>query len=335
LNNRPQVVLLSRLSIRGETLFKALQNVCTVKWIARKPEFGTDPVRLALHLVREFFRLWATCRSVPETKLPIVLVHFVGLDAIPAFAVRRVTACKVMLYAVGPEVLGERKLAQTSLLRWAVNKADVVLCGSAKVEEVVRGLGGTVTKVLPAPFVPLKLGTDGKKEFDVVTVGSLTDAAKQSLLVEASEYLDPSVKIAIVGEGPQRQYLKTLSRQHGRNQVSFLTDLTPNGVYHTLRSSALYVQCSHDEGMPPSVLAAACYGLPIIALNGDDDPELTEVYGLRSIVPEDPYAVSLANVIEGAMANYSALLPDVSNNREALESYSRSWPSLAATAIFS
>ena len=111
--------------------------------------------------------------------------------------------------------------------------------------------------------------------------------------------------------------------------------MTPNGINHTLRISALYVQCSHDEGISHSVLAAACYGLPIIALNGDDDPELTEVYGLRSIVPENSYAVSLANVIEGAMANYSALLPEVSNNREALESYSRSWPSLAATAIFS
>jgi glycosyltransferase involved in cell wall biosynthesis len=236
-----------------------------------------------------------------------------------------------MLYAVGPDVLAERRLAQTSFLRWAVRNADVVLCRNGKVEEKVRNLGGTATKVLPTPFVPLELGIDEKKEFDVVTVGSLTDAAKQNLLVEASAYLDPSVKIAIVGEGPERQYLTTLSRRHGRNQVSFLGDLPPKRVYHTLYSSTLYVQCSPDEDTSSSVLAAASCGLPIIALNR----ELAELYGLRPIVPKDRYAISLANAIEGAMANYSTLLADVSKNREALESYSRSWPSMAATAIFS
>ena len=327
--------MLSRLSIHGETLHKALQNICTVKWIARKSEFGTNPVKFPLLLLREFLRLLMTCQSVPEAKRIIIIVHFIGLDVVPAFAVRRVTGCKVILYAVGPDVLAKRKLTQTPFLRWAVRNADVVLCGNGKVEEEVRNLGGTVTRVLPTPFVPLELGIDGKKEFDVVTVGSLTDAAKQSLLVEASAYLDPSVKIAIVGEGPERQYLTTLSKRHGRNQVSFLGDLPPKRVYRTLCSSTLYVQCSPDEGTPSSVLVAAGCGLPIIALNGDQNSELTELYGLRPIIPKDRCVISLANAIEGAMANYSTLLADASQNREALKSYSRSWPNMAATAIFS
>lgn len=332
MDSRPHVVLLSRLSIHGETLYKALQTVCRVKWIARKSEFNTDPFRFPLRLLREFLRLLAVCQSVPKARRPIIIVHYIGLDAIIPFAVRMVTGCKVILYAIGPDVLAERKLAHTSFLRWAVRNADVVLCGNGKVEEEVRNLGGRVTRVLPTPFAPLEPGIDGKKEFDVVTVGSLTDAAKQSLLVEASFYLDPSVKIAIVGEGPQRQYLTKLSRRHGRNQVSFLGDLPPKRVYSTLRSSTLYVQCSPDEGAPPSVLAAADCGLPIIALDGNQDSEL---YGLRPIVPKDRYATSLANAIEGAMADYSTLLGDVSKNREALESYSRSWPSAAVAAIFS
>ena len=335
MDNPHQVVLLSGLSIHGETMHRALQKVCTVKWVARKSEFRTDPVRFPLSLIREFFRLLAACKSVPKSNPPIVIVHFIGLDAIPALIVRRVVGCKVMLYAVGPDVAAERKLLQTSFLKWAIRSADSVLCSSGKVEEEVRKLGGSVTRVLPAPFVPLELRIDGNKEFDVVTVGGLTDEAKLSLLVEASAYLDPSVKIAIVGEGPQRRYLTMLSRVHGRNQVSFLGDLPPRRVYNTLRSSTLYVQCSSEEGTPSSVLAAAGCGLPIIAINGDLDPELKELYGLRPIVPKDRYAISLAAAIEGAMANYSALLPEISKNREALESYSKSWPSMAATAIFS
>ncbi|MDA4121296.1 MAG: glycosyltransferase, partial [Thaumarchaeota archaeon] len=305
-----------------------------VKWIARKSEFRKDPVRLPLLLFRVFLRLLAACQSVPRAECPIVIVHLIGLDAIPAFAVRRITGCKIILYAVGPDVLGEMKLGQKSLLRWAVRNADAVLCGNGKIEEVVRSLGGRVTKVLPTPFFPLELGVEMKKEFDVVTVGGLTGAAKQSLLVEASAYLDPSVKIAIVGEGPQRHNLTKLSRGHGRNQVTFLGDLPPKRVYQTLLSSSLYVQCSPDEGPTSSVLEAVSCGLPIIALNGDRNPELTETYGLRAIVPKDREAFSLATAIEGAMQNYPTLLEDVSKNREALESYSRSWPSMAMEAIF-
>lgn len=316
-------------------MYRALQEVCSVKWIARKSEFRIDPITFPLHFLREFSRLLKVCLSAPQAKRKIVIVHSIGLDAILALAVRRVTDCKVLFYAAGSDILAERKFARTSFLRWAVRNADVVLCGNGKVEEGVRSLGGAVTRVLPAPFFPSEFGADGRKEFDVVTVGSLTDAANQSLLVEASAYLDPSVKIAIVGEGPQRQYLTELSRRHGREQVFFLGDLSPKRVYRILRNSTLYVRCSADEGAPSSLLAAADFGLPIIALDGDPDSEMTEVYGLSPIVPKDHHAISVANTIESSMANYSALLADVSKNREALESYSRSWPDIAEKAIFS
>ena len=335
MDTRPKVVLLCKPSIHGETLYRALQVVCRVKWIARKSEFRTDPVKFPLHLLRELSRLLEVCRLAPQAERPMVIVHSIGLDLVLAFAVRRVADCKVLFYVVSPDVPAGRKLARTSFFKWAVRNADVVLCSNANVEEEVRFLGGRVTKVLPAPFFPLDLVVDGKKEFDIVTVGSLTDAAKQNLLVEASAYLDPSVRIAIVGEGPQRQYLMDLSRRHGRTQVSFLGDLAPKRIYGILRSSRLYVRCSRDEDSPSSLLAAADLGLPIIAPGGDRDTELTELYGLRPIVPKDRHAISLANTIESAMANYSTLLADVSRNREALESYSRSWPDMALTAIFS
>ncbi len=330
----PRVVLLSRLSVRGETLYRALRDVCAVKWIARKSEFRYDPIRLPLLLFREFLRVLAPCRSAPPGKRPIVIVDSVGLDVIPAIAVRRITGSRVILYAVGPDVLGGRKVAQTSFLRWAVTNVDMVLCGNSRIEQEVRNLGGVTTRVLPTPFVPFEARTDGKKEFDVITVGSLTDAAKQSLLVKASAYLDPTVKIAVVGEGPQRQYLTTLSRRHGQNRVSFLGALPPKRLSGMLLTSKLYVQCASDDDLPSSVLEAACCGLPIMTLDDSHQSELTELYGLRPIVPKHRTAVSLATAIEEAMMNYSALLADVSKNKEALESYSRSWPDMAESAIF-
>ncbi len=334
MESRPRLVLLGRKSIRGENLHRALRDVCTVKWIARKSEFKPD-IRSPLLLLREFLRLLAACRSAPVAKPPIVIVHAVGLDAIPAFAVRRITGCKVILYATGPDVLGAKTVAHSSFLRWAVKNAELVLCENAKIEKEVRILGGEATRILPAPFVPFEYGIEKRKEYDIVTVGRLTDGAKQSLLVEASEFLDPSIRIAIIGEGPQRQYLTTLSRQHGRSQVFFLGEMPRKWVHRMLRNSNLYVQCSSVEGAPTSALEAVCCGLPVITLCGDQDPELRELYGLRPIVPDDRKAVSLATTIEEAMENYPSLLPDVALNREALESYSRSWPRMAGAAIFS
>jgi len=329
------VVLLSRLSTHGETLYGALQSVCTVKWIARKSEFRTSPFRFPLRLLREFFLLFRLCRSAPNARPQVIIVHSIGLDAILAFAVRKITDCKVLFYAISADVLAEKRIDRTSFLRWTVRNADMVLCGNGRIEAEVRSLGGQATKVLPAPFFPLDPGVETKKEFDVITVGDLADFAKQNLLVEASAYLDPSVRIAVVGEGPQRQYLTELSRRHGRSQVSFLGCLSSMGMHRVLRSSTIYVRCSPDEGAQSSLLAAADLGLPIIALDTDQDAELKKLYGLRPLVPKDRHAISLANTIENAMANYSGLLADVSINREALETYSRSWPRLAETAIFS
>jgi glycosyltransferase involved in cell wall biosynthesis len=329
------VVLLGRLSTPGESLHKALQSICAVKWIARKSEFRANPLAFPFHIVREFLRLLSVCQSVPEGRRPTVIVHFIGMDTIPAFAARKVMGCRVMLYAVGPDVPTRMNLARRLFFKWSVRNADVVLCGSARVEERVRRAGGTTTRVLPIPFIPFELGVDRKKEFDVVTVGGLDEQAKQSLLVEASSFLEPSVKIAIVGEGPEREYLTTLSRRDGRNQVRFLGDLPPKRVQRTLQSSSLYVQCSRDESRPSPVLEAVCCGLPIIALNGNQDPELSELYGIRSIVPKDRRADSLATAIEEAMKNYPTLLEDVSKNRAALETFTRSWPGMAEAAIFS
>jgi len=334
LDNPPKVVLLGKLSAHGESFHRALQSVCTVKWIARKSEFRTNPVLFPLRIVREFLRLLTLCQSVPEDRRPIVIVHSIGLDAIPALAVRRVTGCRVVLYAVGPDVRRSH-LSRRSFLKWVVRSADMVLCENSRVERRVRNLGGTTTRVLPPPFVPFDPGTEGKREFDVVAVGSLDDRAKQNLLVEASAYLDPAVRIAIVGSGPEREYLTTLSRRDGRTQVTFLGDLPPERLQQTLRSSGLYVECSRGGRGTSSVLEAVWCGLPIIALDGDKDPELTGVYGIRSIVPKDHGSASLAVEIEGAMENYSSLLEDVSMNREALESFSRCWPGMAETAIFS
>ena len=335
MDNPPRLVLLGRLTTQGESLYRALRTVCTTKWVARKSEFKTDPLLFPLRIIREFLRLLALCRSVPEDRRPTVIVHHIGIDAIPALAARRATGCKVMLYVVGRDVMMSRFLSRRWFLRWAVRKADVVLCGNGRIEKRVRSLGGRTTRVLPAPFVPFELGIATEREFDVVTVGGLDDGAKQSLLVEASEYLEPSVKIAVIGDGPQREYLTTLSRRDGRTQVTFMGDLPPDRVHSTLQSSRLYVQCSHGESRASSVLEAVSCGLPIISADGSQDPELTEFYGIRAIVPEDSKAVSLATAIEGAIENYSALLKDVFTNRQALESFSRSWAGMAETAIFS
>jgi glycosyltransferase involved in cell wall biosynthesis len=329
------VVLLGRVSTRGESFHRALQGICTVKWIARKSEFKSDPALFPFRVIREFLRLLVVFRSLPEDRRPIVIVHSIGIDAIPAFAVKRATGCEVMLYAVGPDIIASQHLSHRLFLRWAMRNADVVLCGNSRMEERVRRLGGRATRVLPTPFAPLGAGVDRKREFDVVTVGGLDDGAKQSLLVEASKYLDPSVRIAIIGDGPQRDYLTTLSRRDGRTQVTFLGDLPPKRLHDALQSSGLYVQCSVGESRVSSLLEAVSCGLPIISAVGGHDPELMESYGIRSIVPKDRKAVSLATAIEGALENYSALLGDVTMNREALESFSKSWPGMAEKAIFS
>ncbi len=320
-----RVLIVSRLATHGGALMQAMATVCSATWVGRRLPYRMDLTKLPVLLLAELVGLFRSYRSSRGRGRPVVVVHFVSLDALPAFIFRRFTHCRVLLYAIGSDILGKRRVGQTAFLRWAVRNADCVVCVNRSIEEQVHRLGCSRTAVLPSAFTGFETAGEEPKDFDIVTVGALIPLKMQSLLIDSCALVARPTKIAIVGDGPLRASLESRSAGLAGHEVVFLGELPREEVFAVLSRSRLYVQCSVYEGVPTSVLEAAWAGLPVVAIESGYTRDLVELYRLKLLVVGERSPAALASSLKHALDNYEEVASGAASNREALIQYERSW----------
>ena len=116
--------------------------------------------------------------------------------------------------------------------------------------------------------------------FTLIHVGRQDENKNQAALIRCFARLhekDSNTKLLLLGDGDQHQKLIALAEQLGVADAVTFTGNVPNTEdYYAI--SDLYVQCSHREAMPLSVLEAMATGLPIVS---------TDVGGLSDVVQDN------------------------------------------------
>lgn len=116
--------------------------------------------------------------------------------------------------------------------------------------------------------------------FTLIHVGRQDENKNQAALIRCFARLhekDSNTKLLLLGDGDQHQKLIALAEQLGVADAVTFTGNVPNTEdYYAV--SDLYVQCSHREAMPLSVLEAMATGLPIVS---------TDVGGLSDVVQDN------------------------------------------------
>ena len=142
----------------------------------------------------------------------------------------------------------------------------------------------------------LVLGSIGRldpiKNFDLL----LDSVAK---LAASEDDRCRSVRLVLVGDGPQQSALKTRARELGIEERVWFAG-SRNDVPELLRAFDLFVLPSRNEGISNTVLEAMASGLPVIATQVGGNPELVvdgETGAL--IAPND------AQVIADAISRYA------------------------------
>lgn len=111
----------------------------------------------------------------------------------------------------------------------------------------------------------------------LVMVGRMTEAKDQECLINSMTILDSKFKLILVGDG------ETLNKNKDIAKKLNLTDRVifcgaRNDIPQILKTSDYYIQASHWEGLPTTVLEAMASGLITIGAN---------VPGIKDILPED------------------------------------------------
>jgi len=104
--------------------------------------------------------------------------------------------------------------------------------------------------------------------FTVFSAGRLIPRKRFDLLLRAFALLhstNPTARLRIAGEGPQRSFLEGLARTLGiSHRIAFLGQLDTQHLIHEFRGSSVFALASEAEGMPMILLEAMAMSMPVV-----------------------------------------------------------------------
>lgn len=124
-----------------------------------------------------------------------------------------------------------------------------------------------VPNLVTQPAVALRRPADDQPAILALVVARLDANKRVNVFLEAlarARQLEPRLRGVIVGDGPDREKLESLARQHGLlgSAVEFLGLVPdPSSCYAT---ADIFVHLARSEGTPNVVLEAMAAGLPVV-----------------------------------------------------------------------
>ncbi|HEV7162948.1 MAG TPA: glycosyltransferase [Solirubrobacteraceae bacterium] len=212
---------------------------------------------------------------------PFDLIH--AHNAVPAGdAVRRTRMRKPLVVSVhGGDVLytAGRGQAGTEAVARGLGAAKLVLANSSGIAEMSTARGARATRVVHlGADLPSATGSPWRESPPtLVTVAHLIARKRHADVLRALAVLrprHPTLRYAIIGDGPERVALEGLAARLGVvDRVDFHGQLSPNAALERARRCTLFVMPSTDEAFGVAYIEAMAAGVPAIGCRGEPGPE--------------------------------------------------------------
>jgi teichuronic acid biosynthesis glycosyltransferase TuaC len=207
------------------------------------------------------------------------LIH--AHNAVPAGeAVCRVGLRQPLVVSVhGGDVLhtAPRSTAGCEAVARGLGAARLVLANSRGIAELARAHGAREARVVHLGADLPAAGVARDAEPSLVTVGHLIARKRHADVLRALAVLSPrhpSLRYAIVGDGPERVALEGLAARLGvRERVEFCGQLPPAEALARERRCTLFAMPSTEEAFGVAYIEAMAGGLPAIGCRGEPGPE--------------------------------------------------------------
>jgi glycosyltransferase involved in cell wall biosynthesis len=84
----------------------------------------------------------------------------------------------------------------------------------------------------------------------------------------------PEAELTVVGDGSERQNLEELKSEIGLNRTKFLGQIPHQGIQEAYNSADIFLNASHVDNQPLSILEAFASGLPVVSTNAGGIPDM-------------------------------------------------------------
>jgi len=194
-------------------------------------------------------------------------------------------------------------------IKWSLKKASRIIALSNSLKSAVQEFGIPAEHVVVIPngidISQFPMGSLEARQAQILYVGSLIERKGVNYLLQAMLDLKhdfPQIKLLLVGEGDQKQYLEEFVRQNQLAEcVQFLGAQSQAAVGEIMRSSKLLILPSIEEGQGVVLVEALASGTPCIGSN---------VGGIPDVITADVGCLFEAANVDGLKKCIKHLLED-------------------------
>jgi L-malate glycosyltransferase len=274
-------------------------HIYTMQWWDEKKTLDLEGIRFhAICKRRSLYdgerrSIWqALLFGLATFKLIVAHVDVLDVDSIPYFPVFAARVVCVLrrkrMVVTWHEVWGKEYWEQylgrlapiSAAIEWlAARVPSAIVAVSMQTSDRLRNALGVT-----APIHVIELGVDmaaiqaaqpSALSSDILFAGRLLAHKNVDLLLRALALLtaeSPELTCTVVGEGPERSRLESLSRELGLGGSVVFHDFLPGSeIYGVMKSGRVFVLPSIREGFGVVVLEANCCGLPVVTVNHPDN----------------------------------------------------------------
>jgi len=257
-------------------------NVYRTRIFFRKSRDAATFISMLSYVITGFFKGISLAR---KNRYDVINTHFAVPSGPLGYILSRLFHIPNVLSLHGGDIYDpSKKLSPhdsfifSRVVKFILQKADRIVAQSTNTRDnTVRYYNpDKEVEIIPLAFhppAPVKAARKdlnlSKDNFYVITVGRLIKRKSLQTLIQAiGNIKNKKVKLLIIGDGPEKEYLDTVVKEfHADERVAFLGFLDDNDKYRYLKCADLFALTSLHEGFGIVFMEAMHIGLPIVCTN--------------------------------------------------------------------
>lgn len=257
-------------------------NVYRTRIFFRKSRDAATFISMLSYVVTGFFKGISLAR---KNRYDVINTHFAVPSGPLGYIISKMFRIPNVLSLHGGDIYDPSKKMSphdsfifSRVVRFILNSADRIVAQSTNTRDnaVKYYNPNKEVEIIPLAFHPpadvkvtRKQLNIEKDDFCVITVGRLIKRKSLQTLIQAmGEIKKKNVKLFIVGDGPEKEYLESVVLETGvKDRVKFLGFLDDTEKYMYLKSSDIFALTSLHEGFGIVFMEAMHMGLPIVCTN--------------------------------------------------------------------